>query len=219
MTDFNKIFLTWRKSAVTNRQIVGVLQQTSDGKHSFKYEQPIVAKLQKEEGFTPYTEFQDITKEYNGNVAEIFGQRLTKTARPDIQNFFNFWEVDETKAQDKFYLLGKTQGLMATDNFEFLADYHLTPDIHFLTELVSFSQLQLPRETFHIGDSLRFENEPNNSSEPFAVKVFKDDLPVGYIKKIHSNVFYQSGADKLKLTVKAIEQNSTIKRVFVKVSF
>jgi hypothetical protein len=218
MTEFDKIYVTWRKSVGTRRHIVGVLQKTTDGKHIFKYEQPTVVKLQTEEGFTPYTEFQDITKEYNGNVAEIFGQRLTKTDRPDIQSFFKFWEVDETKAQDKFYLLGKTQGLIPTDNFEFLAEYHLTSDIHFLTELASLSSLQLPRGSLQVGDTLRFEKEPTNSNDPFAVKVFKGDLEVGYIKKIHSKVFYEPGADKLNLTVKAIDQNGIIKRAFLKVS-
>ena len=218
MTEFDKIFLTWRKGVGSRRHIIGVLQKTTDGKHIFKYQQPTVVKLQKEEGFTPYTEFQDITKEYNGNVAEIFGQRLTKTDRPDIQSFFKFWEVDESKAQDKFYLLGKTQGLVPTDNFEFLAEYHLTPTIHFLTELASLSQLQLAKGTLHIGDILRFEKEPTNLQEAYAVKVCKGDLAVGYIKKIHSKVFYETGADKLKLSVKAIDQNGIVKRVFLKVS-
>ena len=218
MTEFDKIFLTWRKGVGSRRHIIGVLQKTTNGKHIFKYEQPTVVKLQKEEGFTPYTEFQDITKEYNGNVAEIFGQRLTKTDRPDIQSFFKFWEVDESKAQDKFYLLGKTQGLVPTDNFEFLAEYHLTPTIHFLTELASLSQLQLAKGTLHIGDILRFEKEPTNLQEAYAVKVCKGDLAVGYIKKIHSKVFYETGADKLKLSVKAIDQNGIVKRVFLKVS-
>lgn len=219
MTEFDKIYVTWRKGVGTRRHIIGVLQKTTDGKHIFKYEQSVVEKLQKEEGFTPYTEFQDFTKEYNGNVAEIFGQRLTKLERPDIQSFFKFWEVEESKAQDKFYLLGKTQGLIPTDNFEFLADYHLTPDIHFLTELASLSQLELPKGTLQIGDTLSFEKEPTNENDKYAIKVFKGDVEVGYIKKIHSKVFYEQGADKLKLTVKAIDQkNGIIKRVFVKVS-
>jgi HIRAN domain len=114
--------------------------------------------------------------------------------------------------------LGKTQGLVPTDNFEFLAEYNLTPDIHFLTELASLSSLQLPKGTLQIGDTLRFEKEPANSNDPYAVKVFKGDKEVGYIKKIHSKVFYESGADKLKLTVKAIDQNGVIKRAFLKVS-
>ncbi len=217
MTEFDKIYVTWRKGSGTRRHIIGVLQKTTDGKNIFNYD-PSVEELQTKEGFTPYTEFQDINKQYNGNVAEIFGQRLTKTDRPDIQSFFKFWEVDETKAQDKFYLLGKTQGLIPTDNFEFLAEYHLTSDIHFLTELASLSQLQLPKGTLQINDELHFEKEPTNSNDPFAVKVFKGDKEVGYIKKIHSKVFYESGADRLKLTVKAIDQNGVIRRVFIKVS-
>ena len=217
MVEFDKIFVTWRKGVGTRRHIIGVLQKTAEGKHVFKYD-PTVSDLQLSEGFTPYTEFQDITKEYNGNVAEIFGQRLTKTDRPDIQSFFKFWEVDASKAQDKFYLLGKTQGLVPTDSFEFLADYHLTPDIHFLTELASLSKLQLPKGTLLIDDVLTFEKDTTNLYDKFAVKVFKEGREVGYIKKIHSKVFYQEGAEKLKLTVKAIDQNGVIKRVFVKVS-
>ena len=217
MVEFDKIFVTWRKGVGTRRHIIGVLQKTAEGKHVFKYE-PTVSDLQLSEGFTPYTEFQDITREYNGNVAEIFGQRLTKTDRPDIQSFFKFWEVDASKAQDKFYLLGKTQGLVPTDSFEFLADYHLTPDIHFLTELASLSKLQLPKGTLLIDDVLTFEKDTTNLYDKFSIKVFKEGREVGYIKKIHSKVFYQEGAEKLKLTVKAIDQNGVIKRVFVKVS-
>ena len=217
MQEFDKIFVTWRKGVGTRRHTIGVLQKTTEGKHIFKYE-PTVAQLQSEEGFTPYTEFQDISKEYNGNVAEIFGQRLTKTDRPDIHSFFKFWEVDESKAQDKFYLLGKTQGLVPTDNFDFLAEYHLTPDIHFLTELANLSQLQLHKGTLLIGDVLTFEKEATNPFDKFAIKVYKGDLEVGYIKKVHSKVFYDEGADKLNLTVKAIDQNGVIKRVFIKVS-
>lgn len=86
---------------------------------------PKTAKLQEEEGFTLYTEFQDLKKIYNGVVADIFGQRLTKSDRSDIGSFYKFWEVDAEKASDKFYLLGKTPGLVPTDNFKFLAEYKL----------------------------------------------------------------------------------------------
>ncbi len=47
------------------------------------------------------------------------------------------------KADDKFYLLGKTQGLVATDNFEFLAEYHLIPNTHFLTDIAGLSHKKI----------------------------------------------------------------------------
>jgi hypothetical protein len=218
MTEFDKIHLVWRKGVGYRRHAVGLLEKKPDGKHIFKYS-PGTEKLQLEEGFTPYTEFQDLKKEYNGNVAEIFGQRLTKLDRPDIAGFFKFWEVDADKAQDKFYLLGKTQGLVATDNFEFLAEYKLQPDTHFLTELASLSKNPLPTGTVQLADILSFELESENEYDRYAVKVFKGDKQLGYIKKYHSKIFYEPGADKLKLEVKALDQNGFIKRVFIKVYF
>lgn len=217
MAEFDKIHLVWRRGSGDRRHSVGLLTKEPDGRHIFKYDDDIET-LMKEEGFTPYTEFQNIHKSYNGNVAEIFGQRLMKTDRPDIGNFFTFWEVDADKANDKFYLLGKTQGLVATDNFEFLAEYTLTPDTHFLTELAGLSYQKITSGTVKIGDQLQFEKEPKNEQDNYAVKVFKENLFLGYIKNYHNRVFHEPGAEKLTLTVKALEQNGIIKRIFVKVS-
>lgn len=217
MTEFDKIYLVWRKGVGGRRTAVGELIKIPGGTHIFKYYQKAI-QLQQKEGFTPYTEFQDLTKEYNGNVAEIFGQRLTKNDRVDIGSFYKFWEVDPEKSNDKFYLLGKTQGLVPTDNFEFLADYKLIPNLHFLTEIAGLSGLQLPKGTLTAGDILTYELEPTNEKDKYAVRLLKDGLPVGYIKKYHSKVFYDAGADKLQLTIKAIDQNGVIKRVFVRVA-
>ena len=217
MEEFDTIHVVWRKGVGGRRHSVGILKKSAEGKHMFNYSAD-AETLQKEQGFTPYTEFQDFHKSYNGNVAEIFGQRLTKTDRSDIGSFFKFWEVDTEKANDKFYLLGKTQGLVPTDNFEFLAEYNLTSDTHFLTEIASLSQNPLQKGTLQIGDTLRIEQEPTNEYDDYAVKVYKEDLFVGYLKKYHNKIFYQQGAEGLKLVVKALEQNGVIKRVFVKLS-
>ena len=217
MTEFDKITLVWRKGSGERRFAVGVLQKTPEGKHIFEY-LPEAENLKQKEGFTPYTEFQDLHKSYNGNVAEIFGQRLTKLDRPDVGSFFKFWEVDLDKANDKFYLLGKTQGLVPTDNFEFLAEYKFHPQTHFLTELASLSKLQLPKGSLAINDVLRFELEPNNEWDENAVKVFKSGTFVGYIKKYHNKIFYDPTAKNLKITIKALDQNGVIKRAFLKVS-
>jgi hypothetical protein len=217
MTEFDKIYLVWRKGAGSRRHAVGILEKTPEGKNVFKY-LPKAVELLKSDGFTPYTEFQDLEKSYNGNVAEVFGQRLTKSDRPDISSIYKFWEVDADKASDKFYLLGKTQGLVPTDNFEFLAEYKMQPGIHFLTELASLSKNKLEKGFLKQGEALTFKKEPDNEHDKFAVQVYKGNVLIGYIKKYHSKIFYDSGADDLKLTVKAIEENGYIKRVFIKVT-
>jgi hypothetical protein len=216
MDEFNKIQLVWRKEGGFERHSVGVLEKTPTGSVIFCYNNDAF-KLRKEQGFSPYTEFGELNKIYTENVAEIFGQRLIKTDRPDVANFFHFWEVDSEKSADKFYLLGKTQGLVPTDIFEFLAEYKLTSETHFLTEVVGQSFLNIESGKVLVNDCLTVELDPNNEHDPYAVKVFKGELLLGYIKKYHSKIFYEPGADKLKLCVKALEQNGIIKRIFVKV--
>jgi hypothetical protein len=217
MNEFEKIYLVWRKGIGTRRHAIGVIRKTPEGKNIFSYNNEAVS-LVKKEGFTPYTEFQDLNMEYNGNVVEIFGQRLTKSDRPDIANFYHFWEVDVKKASDKFYLLGKTQGLVPTDNFEFLAEYIFQPGLHFLTELAGLSKYQTPRGTIKSGDILHYQLDRESEFDEYAVKVFKDEILLGYIKKFHNKVFYDAGDFKLNLQVKAVEENGVLKRAFIKVS-
>ena len=76
----------------------------------------------------------------------------------------------------------------------------------------------MPGETLTAGDTLRFELEHDNLHDKEAVKVYKGNLEIGYVKKIHCRVFHKPGAEKLKLSVKAIDKNGTIKRVFMKVA-
>ena len=217
MKEFDKIYVSWRRGQGSRRHIIGTLVQTQDGRYEFTYEQAGVEKA-KSEGFGPYTEFPDVTATYNGNVLDIFAQRLIKSERPDIQSFYSFWEIEPQYFDDKFYLLAHTQGLLPTDNFEFLADYEIVEGLHFVTELAGLSTYQLSSDTLKNGDTLRFEIDSKNEFDSEAVKVYKEDREVGYIKKIHCRVFHKSGADKLKLAVKAIDKNGIIKRAFVKVS-
>src|SRR5690606_13899285 len=150
MAEFSKIYLAWRKGKGSRRHIVGILERQADNNVSFKY-LPEVRNLVKTEGFIPYFEFPDLEKTYEHNVIQIFSHRLIKPERPDVLTFSDFWEVDSALAEDKFYLLGKTQGLTASDNFEFLADYNYFPGIRFLTDLSSLTHLQLPKDSLKKG--------------------------------------------------------------------
>ena len=216
MREFDTIYLCWRKGQSSRRFIVGILKETSDNKYVFNYLPTEIEKARKE-GFSPYTEFPEIHQEYNSNVVDIFAQRLIKSVRPDIQSFYDFWEIDKDSIEDKFYLLGHTQGLLPTDNFEFLADYKPMPGLHFLTDLAGLSHLQISPDEVHKGDVLTFKTEPENEFDKEAVFVEKEGKKIGYIKKIHCRLFYKPGAEHIKLQIKAIEKNGVVKRIFVKV--
>jgi hypothetical protein len=217
MSDFDKIYLSWRKGPGYGRYIVGLLDHRSDGSFSFSYDPDVVGRA-KRDGFTPYTEFPDVSKTYNGNVMDIFAQRLIKSERPDVAKFYSFWEIDEQFQDDKFYLLGHTQGLLPTDNFEFLADYNMINGLHFLTEIAGLTPLRVPSDVLNEGDELTFKIDRNNEFDPEAVKVYKGQREIGFIKRIHCKLFHKPGAENLKLQVKAIEKNGYLRRVFIKVS-
>lgn len=217
MKSIGNIYLSWRKGQSHPRHLVGIIRKNvTDGVRFSYIKKNIQAAIQ--DGFSPYTEFSDVNKIYTDNVLDIFGQRLMKNERADIKSFFDFWEIKPEYKTDKYYLLAHTQGLVPTDNFEFLADFKLRKGSSFVTDLSIVRSRSLQSGSIKIGDSLSFEIEPKNKFDKYAVKVFKADVQVGYIKKIHSRVFYLPSAQNLKIVVKALDQNGIISRIFVKIS-
>lgn len=216
MQEFDAIYLSWRSGINTGRKVIGMLKKHDDGRYTFAYDQEEVEKA-KTEGFLPYTELPDTTTVYNGTILDVFAQRLMKSVRTDISTFYDFWEIEAQNTSDKYYLLAHTQGLLPTDNFEFLADYNPVPGLHFMTDLTRLSEEHLPANTVLVGDELTFKLDTGNVYDDKAVKVFKGEKEIGFIKRIHSRVFHKIGADKIHLKVKAVDQNGVIKRIFLKV--
>ena len=130
---------------------------------------------------------------------------------------YNFWEIEPEYKEDKYYLLAHTQGLLATDNFEFLADYSPLKNLSFTSEICGLSHNKIPSDVIKEGDELRWEYDSRNKYDNKAVKVFKKDTFLGYVKIVHSGVFYKNWRDKLKIKVKSIDSNGYLNRVFLKI--
>lgn len=211
------IYLAWRKGAGYPRIIIGVIKRNSFGV-TFSYLQNGLDEAKKE-GFVTYTDFPDEKKVYTEGVLDIFGLRLNKSEREDIQKYYDYWEIDPQFKDDKYYLLAHTQGLLPTDNFEFLADFNPIKGISFTSELCFLTKLQLPKDTLEEGDELTWIKEPQNVHDRYAVKVYKGDTFVGYIKKVHSHIFYKKCRSKLKITVKSLNRNGHLNRAFIRISF
>ena len=215
MKEVGNIYLTWRAGAGERRHKVGIIRKNSTQGVRFRY--LISHDKAVSIGFTPYTDFPDLTKEYTENVLEIFGQRLTKPERSDIQKYYDFWEIEPEYKEDKYYLLAHTQGLLATDNFEFLADYSPLKDLSFTSEICSLSHNKIPSDIIKEGDVLHWEYESQNEYDSKAVKVFISNKFLGYIKIVHSAIFYKNGGSKLKIKVKSIDSNGYLNRVLIKI--
>ncbi|PKB16805.1 hypothetical protein [Flavobacterium sp. 5] len=214
MKAIGNIHLIWRPGKGSRRISVGTIKKSATEGIRFQYNQEGVAEAKKQ-GFVHYEGFPDTDKIYTENVIEIFGQRIIRTDRPDLKNFYDFWEIDKKKKENKYYMLAFTQGLLPTDSFEFLADFNPIDDLSFVTEITNLSEAQISSDKVSIGDVLRYELEPNNIYDNKAVKVFKSELYLGHIKLIHCKVFHKT-QKQFKLVVQGIEKNGVLKRVFVK---
>jgi hypothetical protein len=216
MKAIGNIHLIWRPGKGSRRISVGTIKKSTSEGIRFQYNQEGVEEAKKL-GFVHYEGFPDTGKDYTENVIEIFGQRLMRSERTDLQDFYDFWNIDLNKKEDKFYMLAFTQGLLPTDNFEFLAQFNPVDDLSFVTEITNLSEAQISSNKVSIGDVLRYELEPTNEYDKKAVKVFKGELYLGHIKLIHCKVFHKT-TKQFNLIVQGIEKNGVLKRVFVKVN-
>ena len=217
MVKFGHVYLSWRKGIGYPRHLVGRIKRSATKGTTFQYFPKRIREAEKD-GFAPYTEFPLIDKVYGEGVLESFGQRIIKSERADSKPFYDFWAIDLKRKSDPLYMLSMTQGWIPTDNFEFLADFQPTKDLYFITDIAGLTEKALEPGLVKVGDVLEYKHKQSHPKDGYAVEVYKDNLMIGYIKKVHSKVFYESKS-QLKLVVKSIDQNGVIKRIFVAVSF
>ncbi|HFK5575350.1 hypothetical protein M2T28_03805 [Elizabethkingia miricola] len=211
------IYLTWRTGKGGRRIPIGRIKKNSTEGITFSYLKRNVEEAQKK-GFVLFEGFPDIDKIYSSNVLDIFGHRLIKNERTDSKFFYEFWMIEPDKREDKYYLLAMTQGLVPTDNFEFLADFYPANNLCFITEISGLSNAQIESSFLNDNDTLESVLERENEYDKYAVALYKEGKKLGYVKSINSKVFYHSKYTP-KVTVHSVEKNGVLKRVFIKVKF
>jgi hypothetical protein len=116
-------------------------------------------------------------------------------------------------------MLAYTQGMLSTDNFEFLAEFYPKKDLCFVSEICGLTERNIASNFIMPGEELRWLRDSNNLYDKNAIQVLKGNTVIGYVKKIHSRVFYENLKGKLKVVVKSIDQNGVLNRVFIRISF
>lgn len=215
--NIKRIYMAWRAGKGCRRIIVGEVFASAT-RTLFHYIGAGVEEAAKE-GFTHYPEFPDLNKEYDTNVVRILSQRLNNTERTDIEEYYSFWEISPEDRPYPLRVLSLTSGSLPTDNFEFLADFYGVKGLCLVTELAGLSYNPLRNDALKEGDLLDWDLEPENEHDPKAVRVLKDGTKIGYVKTVHSRVFYNKGAERLTVRVKRIESNGHINKVFLAISY
>lgn len=208
-----RLTVVWRPGKSKRRIPVAVVKSNAFGT-TFTYLKDGV-EIAKKDGFVCFPDFPDTEKTHDTNVLISLSQRLNDKDRSDIQSYYDFWEIPKSAENNTYRLLAYTQGILATDNFEFLAEYYGVGGIRFVSEIAGLTENQLDNETLQIGDELEWKFEKTNEHDQYAVLLLKDGKEVGYVKLIHNRVFHLRGSSGLKVRVKKIEHNGHISRAFI----
>lgn len=90
----------------------------------------------------------------------------------------------------------------------------IVPGFTLPTELASLDISDLPGNSLQIGYQLGFELETPNVHASETVIVLNGDGKMRYIKKIHCRTFHKPGSARLKLSIKVLDKNGKMRKVF-----
>ena len=209
--------MVWRRGRSGRRIKVGLITKNQTEGVVFRYLTEGLKEAMSE-GFTMYPDFPNTETIYKQNVLETLAQRLTNTERSDIKKYYDYWGIAPEMKDDKYYVLAQTQGLLPTDYFEFIAEYFPKKGLKFTSEICGLSHTKIPSGSLSVGDVLTWKFEKNNSYDPHAVLLYKEDVKLGYVKTIHNRIFHTSKNKQFSIIVKSVEQNGHINRVFIAIS-
>ncbi|WP_333696436.1 HIRAN domain-containing protein [Flavobacterium sp.] len=212
--------MSWRPGKGDGRYLVGIFsrENSSGDDIVFKYINDQVKEAQKI-GFLNYPDFPDFNKEYSTNLKTALTLRLMPKTRADRNDYLSFWNANG-EGLDWFDELGFTQGELATDTFEFLAEYpkrHNGIGINFISSIAALSHLDLSPDCVKIGDKLRFELEPKNQFDKNAVKILKGKDLIGYVKKGHNLFFHKVKEEEVEIKVTNLEKNGKMNQIYFSV--
>lgn len=213
MKAIGHIYLSWRPDAESPRILVGVIKNSATEGVRFTYLADGVLEALPL-GFVPYKGFPDPIEVYTKNVLRIFGHRILLAASADVDAYFDFWQINREFKSKPYYMLAYTQGILADDNFEFLASFNPKKDFSLVTEVCDLDLASLPADSISEGDVLRYVSQGNGVDA--AVNLFKGDVALGAVKMVHSRIF--SKAKNLVVRVHKVEQADHVNKVFVKIS-
>lgn len=218
--DFTRIALMWRPEKGHRRICIGILSVPKNEKGlSFAYdEKGIEAAKAIDPSFAGYPGLPLSSHSLSSTqISEVFFGRLINNTRNDVEDFYNFWLVDKSKVNDPLYILAQTQGLSASDMFEFVPQYFQSHKPSFITDIAGISKYDFDLSQLTVGDILTFTQEKDNEFDPYAVYVSFNGCKIGYIKKGHNTVFNRKNTKGIKISVWSITNIPGYEKLYARV--
>lgn len=139
-------------------------------------------------GFEGYPTFRlEIDHAYE-NAMEVFSRRLPSTARDDYRRILKSHALNPDEAYSRFQLLSATGGRLTTDSYEFIDPLlDINVGARRLFDVASVRRYQDKSRTSLAGESVFFERDVDNQSDPFAVKILNlEREQIGWVNRVQS---------------------------------
>lgn len=141
-------------------------------------------------GFNGYPAFPIERDIHTHEVLEAFKRRLPPRSRSDFDKYLEIWRLPSAQVSD-FALLGYSGAKLPGDSFSIAPCFEdQSRPFEFLMEIAGLRRIEFDREKIQIGDAVRFEMDPNNGSDPNAIKIMVDGIHIGFVPRILTNQFH-----------------------------
>lgn len=141
-------------------------------------------------GFNGYPAFPIERDIHSLEVLEAFKRRLPPRSRSDFDKYLEIWRLPSVQVSD-FALLGYSGAKLPGDSFSIVPCFEdQSGPFEFLMEIAGLRRIEFDREKIQIGNIVRFETDPNNGSDPNAIKIMVGDTRIGFVPRILTNQFH-----------------------------
>ena len=184
------LYLIWKDPRTRRNFTIGKLSR-EDSYYTFKYEHDSIRA--EEYGWQKLSAFPDDKKLYRSKTMfPVFSSRLPDRRRKGIEKILEKYGLTEF---DKYELLKKSGARLPIDTYEFIdpifpedetvqRDFYVMGIRHYAScngeNCSNFTNIE-------IGNSLFFEEEPNNEYDPLAIRIInKNGEHLGYVPRYYN---------------------------------
>jgi hypothetical protein len=135
-------------------------------------------------GFKGYPGFDDIEKDVHENVLSSFMKRLPPRRRGDFVRFLDALRIKADAEISDFALLGYSGAKLPDDDFTVIHPFeNATPPFELLLPVQGYQHYQEQLPLTSLSDDMQacFEAEPDNPTDPEAIKIIIDGIRIGYV--------------------------------------
>jgi len=123
-------------------------------------------------------------------------RRLPSRRREDFNKYLEILRLKTDNNISDFTLLGYSAAKLPGDDFSICPSFENQDNcFEFLMDIAGFRYLNIDMDKISIGATNSFQKDLTNQLDPNAIKIFTDNIHIGFVPRILLSTFHQWLAD------------------------